>query len=547
MVDLVDPTIGEKLIDPACGTGGFLIRAYDVVSNKIQASELTSEEKQERLQSLATQCLVGIDWEPRAARTCKMNMIIHGDGHAGVYQANSLRLDVLERKVAQRQSLNPRAPSVEEGTFDIVLTNPPFGARDSDNSILEEFELGRGRSAKREVLMIERCIRLLRPGGRMAVVVPEGILSNKLDKRIRDFIRRECVLKAIIRLPQDAFKMSGGAACTSIIYAVKRDPNVPDLQEQDDVFFARAEYIGTTPSGKPIEQNDLLAIKEQFRRFEEGEWTGIELRSRQGESMDILRSVPTGDSRLWLEPEVNRTSLLYDRLSYVVRDPQIVNRYSYTYFHPRYYEIVNELGAMLTEVADLESLCVAGYPTRGKKPSQESSEGIPILKVRNITGRGIDLDTEYAPNTEKIREDCAEAIVQQNDVLITCTGEGTIGRADVYPYKDIAIADGHVSICRLGPGIDPWYVLEYLRSEHGQIQMLRHISGSTGQTELLRQYVKGLRIPVPELSLQEELVHLMREARDRADHLREKARHLHNESIRVIAEARDQMIRKLQA
>lgn len=168
---------------------------YDVVREKIRSSELSDAEKERRLRELANSHLAGIDWEPRAARTCKMNMIIHGDGHGGVYQANSLDIEEIEEKVEKRKRFYPHSPALEEGTFDIVLTNPPFGARDSVDRILDRYELGRGKSAKREVLMLERCIRLLRPGGRMAVVIPEGILSNSNDRYIRNYIRRECIIK----------------------------------------------------------------------------------------------------------------------------------------------------------------------------------------------------------------------------------------------------------------------------------------------------------------------------------------------------------------
>jgi type I restriction enzyme M protein len=148
MVDLIDPAIGERIIDPACGSGGFLIRIYNVVGDKIRNSELSQREKNERLKDLTDGCLVGIDWESRAARTCKMNMIIRGDGHAGVYQANGLDLEELNQKVEQRQRLFEGAPSIEEGTFDIVLTNPPFGPTDRMPHILAPYELGRGRGQK---------------------------------------------------------------------------------------------------------------------------------------------------------------------------------------------------------------------------------------------------------------------------------------------------------------------------------------------------------------------------------------------------------------
>jgi type I restriction enzyme M protein len=545
MVDLVDPAIRERTIDPSCGTGGFLIRTYDVLREKIRSSDLSKRDKDEGLKELANYCLVGIDWESRAARTCKMNMIIHGDGHAGVYQSNALDIAELNQKVERRKKFYPDAPEVLDGSFDIVLTNPPFGARDKLQSILQYYELGRNQGQKREVLLLERCIRLLRPGGRMAAVIPEGILSNKNDSLLRNYIRRECIIKAVIRLPQDAFKMSEGAACTSILYLIKKDENDPELKEQGDIFFARAEYIGISPSGKPIEQNDLLAIKEQYRRFELGEWKGIELESVDENKIKIVRAAPSGERGLWLEPEVNRTSLLYDRLSYVLRSPQIDDRFSYTFYHPAYIQIMDILGDMPVKAVSLDSLCVQSYPARGKTPAEESNEGIQIIKVRNVTGQGISLDTEYAPDTEKTRQEGARALIQKGDILITSTGEGTIGRVDVWQYDDIALADSHVSICRLKPEHNLHYVLEFLRSEYGQIQMLRHVSGSTGQTELLIDHIKNLQIPLPGPEVQEKIVEIMNTAKGKAAELAENAAKLRGDSANVIATARQQMLQAL--
>lgn len=268
MVDLANSTIGEHVIDPCCGTGGFLIRSYDVLSEKIRNSEMSQQNKESNLRMLANEWLVGVDWESRAAQTCKMNMIIHGDGHAGVYHANALDLEEVERKVVERRRFHPGAPGIEPESFDVVLTNPPFGATDVLDEILKHYDLGKGRkSQKREVLLLERCIKLLKPGGRIVAVIPEGMFSNKNDYRLREFLTRECIIKAIIRLPQDAFAMSEGAACTSILYAFKKDPDEPSKNVQGKLFFARAEYIGFTPSGKPTPENDLLAIREHFRRL----------------------------------------------------------------------------------------------------------------------------------------------------------------------------------------------------------------------------------------------------------------------------------------
>lgn len=542
MVDLVDPAIGENVVDPACGTGGFLIRVYDVLKDKIENSELSEAEKEEKLRNLSTSGLAGIYWETRAARTCKMNMIIHGDGHSGVYQANSLDIEEVEEKVEERQKNNPEAPAIEEEGFDIVLANPPFGARDRLNRILNEFELGRGEtSEKRVVLMLERCIRLLKPGGRMAIVLPEGILSNKNDDGVREYIMDHCIVEGVIRLPQDAFKMSEGASCTSILYARKKDDAE---EEQGDIFFARAEYIGISPSGQPIDKNDLPAIKENFRQFRKGEWEGIEMKHEGGDEVTFIREAPEDDD-LWIEPEVNRTSLLYDRLSYVLKDSKVDNRFSYTYFHPSYFEVIKTIEGIPVEEVKLKNLCEGRYPKRGKKPSMETAEGIPILKVRNITGRGIDTNTEYAPDEEDVISSNEKGIVKKGDLLIASTGEGSIGKVDVYPYEDISFADNHVTICRFKENVYPEYVREFLQSRYGQIQILRHVSGSTGQTEFLYTHAKELRIPLPEKEKQEEIVEMMSSARDEASQYLKEARKLEEKSANTLARARSDMMEQL--
>ena len=97
----------RRVTDPSCGSGGFLIRVYDICSEKIRVSDFSDREKERRLAELANQSLVGIDWEQRAARTCKMNMILHGDGHAGVYQANALDIEEVTHKVRGASPLLP--------------------------------------------------------------------------------------------------------------------------------------------------------------------------------------------------------------------------------------------------------------------------------------------------------------------------------------------------------------------------------------------------------------------------------------------------------
>jgi len=112
----------------------------------------------------------------------------------------------------------------------------------------------------------------------------------------------------------------------------------------------------------------------------------------------------------------------------------------------------------------------------------------------------------------------------------------------VYPYEDGAIADGHITICRLRPDVNLRYVVEFLRSESGQIQMLRHVCGSTGQTELLVDHIRSLRIPIPSPEIQKEVVRLMDEARAQSDELLRRGQALREESANMIAAARQRMM-----
>jgi type I restriction enzyme M protein len=284
MVDVLDPEEGEVICDPCCGSGGFLIKAFEYVREKIEgeihaakekiksdfytaAYEKASETEKEkidlrvnsifyllnseldisnpegRLRKLSFDCIFGTDANPRMSRTAKMNMIMHGDGHGGVHHNDGL--------------LNVNG--IFENRFDVILTNPPFGSRverslkiteadkytDEDRikkyqklygkeyahalrqvndnigkSILDLFETG-SMSTLTEVLFIERCLRLLKPGGRMGIVLPEGVLNNTNLQKIRDFVESKAKILLITSIPQDVFIASGATVKPSLLFFKK--------------------------------------------------------------------------------------------------------------------------------------------------------------------------------------------------------------------------------------------------------------------------------------------------------------------------------------
>ncbi|OWP83934.1 N-6 DNA methylase [Flavobacterium davisii] len=288
MVKVLDPEEGEIICDPCCGSGGFLIKAFEYVRAKIEQEihdekerikklyfddvfdKMSEKEKEKvdekvtdlftklnaeldinnpksRLRVLSYDCIFGTDANPRMSRTAKMNMIMHGDGHGGVHHNDGL--------------LNVNG--IFENRFDVILTNPPFGARVektlkiteadkytdieriakykerydtpsnpaytnalkqvNDNigkPLLSLYKTG-AMSTLTEVLFIERCLNLLKPGGRLGIVLPEGVLNNTNLQKIRDYVEGVAKIILITSIPQDVFIASGATVKPSLLFFKK--------------------------------------------------------------------------------------------------------------------------------------------------------------------------------------------------------------------------------------------------------------------------------------------------------------------------------------
>ena len=284
MVEVLDPQETETICDPCCGSGGFLIKAFEYVRAKIEAKvqqekelikqeyytetyeKLSDTEKEKiddkvnkffsqlneelninndksRIRTLSYDCIFGTDANPRMSRTAKMNMIMHGDGHGGVHHNDGL--------------LNVNG--IFENRFDVILTNPPFGARvekslkiteadkytdeerikkyqkrygDEYNKALKQVNNNIGKplvslykmgamSTLTEVLFIERCLNLLKPGGRMGIVLPEGVLNNSNLQKVRDYVESKAKILLIVSIPQDVFIASGATVKPSLLFFKK--------------------------------------------------------------------------------------------------------------------------------------------------------------------------------------------------------------------------------------------------------------------------------------------------------------------------------------
>lgn len=256
MIKLTNPELSQIILDPACGTGGFLVSALKHIKKEIDESfekgDISNPKKE--FDKYASTKLFGTDIEATVVQLAKANMLMNGDGHSNLLTHDGL-VDTPKNKIIQE------IIKKEKG-FDIIFTNPPFGGTKLDPEILYHYTLAKdGKSQMIQVLFIERCVNLLKNGGKLAIVLPDGILSNSSLKPVRDFLLDKMILKAVISLPQKTFQPYGAGVKTSIVFAQKKKyANEP----QKDVIMAEVKNIGYTVSGKPEKKKDLIKIKKEI-------------------------------------------------------------------------------------------------------------------------------------------------------------------------------------------------------------------------------------------------------------------------------------------
>ena len=283
MVEMLDPDQDTRVLDPACGSGGFLVMVLDHVRKKITKNlypelddvrleaRYNSPEVNDLVKEYAEKMIFGFDFDPDLRKAARMNMVMSGDGHSNIYNINSLEYpqgskpDVpLIAKAVQKSIRNSKdsnfdfatADNNAQGKFDMIFTNPPFGSKvEVDPSIVLKYEL---KSTAPEVLFIEACHNFLKPGGKMAMVVPDSILGNQNSESVRLWILKHFKLIASVDLPIETFLPQVGVQASLIFLQKKTDAEkmIPIEQEDYDVFMAIVEKVGKDRRGTPIYVKD---------------------------------------------------------------------------------------------------------------------------------------------------------------------------------------------------------------------------------------------------------------------------------------------------
>lgn len=306
MVEIMNPTSDSRVLDPACGSGGFLVVVLDHVRKQMTEAVYPDKSNAERevlcnteiinkkVREYAENMIFGFDFDPDLKKAAKMNMVMTGDGHSNIFNINSLEYpngslpDVAKVNTAIVESIGHKgdtnfddqfAPDSALGKFDMIFTNPPFGSKvQVATQISESYELKAFNTP--EVLFIEQCYKFLKPGGKVAIVLPDGILGNPNTEVVRKWILERFKLIASIDLPVETFLPQVGVQA-SLLFLQKKtamERLIPVENENYDVFMAIAEKVGKDRRGNQIFERDDDGSEILFS--DKKEWA---VRNRQGE------------------------------------------------------------------------------------------------------------------------------------------------------------------------------------------------------------------------------------------------------------------------
>lgn len=469
-IAMLQPQPQETVVDPACGSGGFLLYTLEHVRSRL-GSVSPAE--------YASKHLTGVELNVRLAHLAKVTMVLHGDGHSNIKSADSL---IGWPELTAATGLRP-------GTCGVVMTNPPFGGVVSEETTLQQYDLGSKsfarRAQKTELLFLERCIDLLQDTGRLGIVLPDSILTNVSLQPVREYVLSRCHVLAVVSLPIQTFAPAGIGVKASLLALERRRSGDNSIRP---AFMALPQHVGYDATGR-LDTDSLPVVASLF---------GEEERQRV------------------LEP-----------ICYEIEEARLASRMDPFYHQPQFTVSIDiRLAQSKYRVATLselvESISGGATPTAKGAAYVDAQLGVPLLRIQNIREGRIDLaDSLYIDRSVHIGA-LARSMLAPGDVLLTITGR--IGTAAVVP-PELGEANINQHIVRLRPRTDlihPAYLEAVLNSRICQAQMERVATGAT-RPALDYSSLRTIRIPVPPMDLQVRLAERVKSMRAGAEELRNKA------------------------
>jgi type I restriction enzyme M protein len=470
-VEMIAPKPTERIIDPACGSGSFLIQTISYVCRNN-----SNIDKRDYIQKH----IYGIEFNSDVALSAMVRLAFEGGAGTEIICANAL---------LENEQFN--------NTFDVVLTNPPFGSKGKveDQRILKSYQLARkcnktqnedwevtrnvlsGQSP--EILFIEKCLKLLGPGGRMAIVLPDGLLQNISNSHIRFWIRSQAKVLGIVSIPQEAFVPYGTGIKTSLLLLQKLPADI------GKVFMARIQKIGYDVKGQPI-----------YKHNSDGKL--IRTSSGQPIADDDIDEVVNAYNKF-----KNNNYEIESKTIYVVPEKLLNTRLDVEHYQPEDRNLLEKLQATgaksLGELADI---------LKETDDFRLASNGeIRYIAISDVDAPAIQVVSQQ---TIKPHEAPSRATyrVRKGDIITAVSGASTgtsrHATALITEDEDGAICSNGFAVLRNIHGVEPLFLLAYMRTEYYLRQVRRLMTGHAIPAISVEDLSRVL-VPMPPKEVQEKI------------------------------------------
>jgi type I restriction enzyme M protein len=562
-VKMLNPKEDEYMIDTAAGSSGFPVHTMFHVWQQILADQglekshlFTAEVKPPECDEYVKSKVFSIDFDEKAVRVARTLNLIAGDGEQNVLHLNTLDFELWDEIIQQEdwgetynaafnrlKKLRSDKTSYQRFKFDLVMANPPFAGDIKEPRMIARYDLAKKPDGKwqtkvgRDILFIERNLDFLKPGGRMAIVLPQGRFNNSSDKNIRDFIAERCRILAVVGLHGNTFKPHTGTK-TSVLFVQKwnDDPKAGALcPRRDDykIFFATMQKSGKDNSGEKmyrriVHQDEAgLPDKEKERQFlldpHDHLIVDHDLYNHEGLTEDGIAEAfiefAKKEKLSFFEPSPSMTpfdAMRYQRLMDgleavelnlidVLEDNELL-RVDSEYFKTEY----------LTKLKQLKKLPIRkieefAYVTDGIHESIQFDEdsSINLISAKSPKENVFDLSGNDCISSEQHKKN-PRTTLQKGDVIISTVG--TIGNCAVVDETILpANSDRHVGIVRLEKDFQPYFLSTFILSKYGRFQTIRESTGNV-QLNLFIYKIKTLKIPFLSSNFQEQIEKLVQSA-----------------------------------
>jgi type I restriction enzyme M protein len=513
---MTTPTAKDRVLDPCCGTGGFLLHALDAVRAEANRKhKLGTSAHRDHWHDFAQRNLFGIEINRDIARVAKMNMIVHDDGHTNVAAGNSLESII---------GFTNRNPGFKPASFDLILTNPPFGvtAKDVDIPTLkDDFKLflktdTKGGTTplaqqKSEILFLERIWHFLKPKtGRAAVVVPDGILTNTSLQPVRDWLMARFQIIAAVGLPEEAFSHFGTGVKASILIIRKRATE--EKRGNEVIFMAAPTSVGYNATGRKCE-NQLPALFDEFRRFQQNP-SGYVPDAGSNASLPLSATDKLVFDTLKLGEMENQQTLITtireSELDDALNPVRYINRFRESLFS----------GQRIRDVADALKIKL--------NPKKLGSEQLwDLVRIDDLPNNPIDVSIVRTQTGAELKGSFFE--IEEGDILYARLGPTIINRKVVIfrGKRRRTLASPEFLVLRAKSGINALALFALLRCLSYRELAYSKTRGATPSRYRL-SHGDMLKLPVPKMSdkAQQELAEEIEARRSRVQGILKQAKEL---------------------